>query len=187
MTSFQQHSQLIFSYHGSHLNQSARRKDPTSLIALIAVVPKNQTMLLAGEELNSMFGCVSSPFPSIFQPHTSTIVIPSPLLGKPRHPTLHWWQQLPWAQSAPGFREQVLASQQGLLHSCKTARCSRVYKADVQDKNMPEHRNVRLTLISSRTWWVTCKQSNSSTFLIPSTCWITALHSCILCWTDWIL
>lgn len=122
-------------------------------------------MLLAGEELKSTCGCVCSPFPSIFQPHTSTTIIPSPLLGKPRDPTLHWWQQLPWAHSAPSFREQVLALQQGLLHSWKTVRCSRVYKTDVQDKNVPEHPSVRLALICSPTWWITCEQSNS----LPST------------------
>lgn len=54
------------------------------------------------------------------------------LLGIPRDPTLHWWQQLPWAHSAPGFREQVLASQQGFLQSWKTVRCSRVHRADLR-------------------------------------------------------
>lgn len=127
-----------------------------------------------------MFGCVCSPF-SIFQPHTSTTIVLSPLLGKPSEPTLHWWQQLPWAHSAPSFREQVLASQQGLLHSWKTARCSRVYKADVQDKNVPEHQSVRLTLICSHAQWIMCKLGNS---FPPTICsWYPAcaeLQCCII-------
>lgn len=60
----------------------------------------------------------------LFHLHVPTTVIPSPLLEKPRKLTLHWWQQLPWAHSAPSFRVQLLALQQGLLHSWKTARCN---------------------------------------------------------------
>lgn len=32
--------------------------------------------------------------------------------------TLQLWQQTPWAHSAPAFRVQLLALQQGLVHSC---------------------------------------------------------------------
>lgn len=34
--------------------------------------------------------------------------------------TLQSWQQTPWAHSAPAFRVQLLALQQGLVHSCNT-------------------------------------------------------------------
>lgn len=137
-------------------------------------------------EMDSIFGCVCSHFPSVSPSCTvmyyNSTVIPSPLLEKPRKLTLHWWQQLPWAHSAPSFREQLLALQQGLSHSWKTARCSTVYKADVQDKN-----GVRaLKCKGEKMNYTQCQPFFHNTLVKPSICWFTLLHNYILCWTDWV-
>lgn len=79
-----------------------------------------------GEDLetDSIWLCLLT-FPLCFTfMYLPLLFIPSPLLEKPGKLTLHWWQQLPWAHSAPSFRVQLLALQQGLLHSWKTARCN---------------------------------------------------------------
>lgn len=121
------------------------------------------------------------PFP-LFHLHVPTTVILSPLLEKPRKLTLHWWQQLPWAHSAPSFREQLLALQQGLSHSWKTARCSTVYKADVQDKNGVK----ALKCEGEKMNYIQCQPFFRNILVKPSICWFTLLHNHILCWTDWV-